>query len=115
LKNKRNVSVLLFLALILAPAFYLETSSSQDLKSNPLLIGQGSDEAAKMAAAVPAEKHLKKNYIMELDERLVNTSKEAGYRVETYREYEIYKNQQGEVKEIVPTPHYEYIRYKIYK
>jgi hypothetical protein len=34
-----------------------------------------------------------------------------GYVVETYREYEIYKNEQGQVVNKVPTSNYDYIRY----
>lgn len=34
-----------------------------------------------------------------------------GYIVETYREFEIYSNEDGEVIKSVPTDHYEYLKY----
>lgn len=35
-----------------------------------------------------------------------------GYIVETYREYEIYKDQEGNIIKQVPTSNYDYIRYR---
>jgi hypothetical protein len=35
-----------------------------------------------------------------------------GYIVETYREYEIYKDQEGNIIKQVPTSNFDYIRYR---
>ncbi|MBO8170789.1 MAG: hypothetical protein H0Z33_02740 [Bacillaceae bacterium] len=48
---------------------------------------------------------------MELTWRLIETSVKGDYQIETYREYEIYKNSEGDVIRTVPTEHFEYLRY----
>lgn len=45
-------------------------------------------------------------YLHEEDEEV------DGYIVETYREYEIYKDQEGNIIKQVPTSNYDYIRYR---
>jgi hypothetical protein len=37
-----------------------------------------------------------------------------GYIVETYREYEIYRDQDGNIVKQIPTSNYDFIRYKKY-
>lgn len=37
-----------------------------------------------------------------------------GYIVETYREYEIHRDQAGNIIKQIPTSNYEYIRYRSY-
>ncbi|MCM3572387.1 hypothetical protein M3172_04250 [Mesobacillus subterraneus] len=37
-----------------------------------------------------------------------------GYIVETYREYEIHRDQDGHILKQIPTSNYEYVRYKNY-
>ncbi|MED4351935.1 hypothetical protein P9265_06235 [Schinkia azotoformans] len=37
-----------------------------------------------------------------------------GYFVETYREYEVFEDAQGNIVKTVPTSNYDYIRYKKY-
>jgi hypothetical protein len=46
-----------------------------------------------------------------LELKLEKTELEDGYIVETYREFEIYSNKDGEVIKSVPTDHYEYLKY----
>jgi hypothetical protein len=41
-----------------------------------------------------------------------NKKEVDGYIVETYREYEIYKDKNGNTIERVPTANYDYFRYK---
>lgn len=45
-------------------------------------------------------------FIFEIEEEI------DGYIVETYREYEIYRDEKGNKIKQVPTSHFEYIRYK---
>ena len=47
-----------------------------------------------------------------LETFLVSQERVFGEVVETYREYEVYYDQHGQVVKKVPTPHYDYIRYK---
>lgn len=46
-----------------------------------------------------------------LEEKLVNREEIDDYVVETYREYEVYTDSQGNVTESIPTSNYNYIRY----
>ncbi len=46
-----------------------------------------------------------------LEMMLEDKSRVDGYIVETYREYEIYKNENGEIIKKVPTSNFDYIRY----
>lgn len=48
-----------------------------------------------------------------LEKVLEDKSVVDGYMVETYREYEIYKNKNGEVIKKVPTSNFDYVRYYI--
>lgn len=50
--------------------------------------------------------------IPELENRLVDMYQEDGYSIEVYQEYEVYKDEQGNVIERVPTENYDYLRYK---
>lgn len=49
----------------------------------------------------------------ELESKLVDTEIIDGYLVETYREYEIYKDEDGNVTKIAPTSNYNYLKYKV--
>ncbi|CDQ38634.1 MULTISPECIES: hypothetical protein [Virgibacillus] len=41
------------------------------------------------------------------------TEVENGYRIETYREYEIYTDKEGNIIKREPTSNYNYLRYKL--
>jgi len=49
-------------------------------------------------------------YIHEVDQ----DEEVDGYIVETYREYEVYKDKDGNIIKQVPTSNFDYIRYKEY-
>ncbi|WML44822.1 hypothetical protein [Neobacillus sp. PS3-40] len=51
----------------------------------------------------------------DIEERLENREKVDGYIVETYREYEIYKDQNGEVTKSVPTSKMDQLKYWDYQ
>lgn len=51
----------------------------------------------------------------DLVEKLVKREKVNGYIVETYQEYEVYKDEKGNVTEEVPTSKIETLRYYDYK
>ncbi|QQZ11135.1 hypothetical protein I5776_09705 [Heyndrickxia vini] len=50
-----------------------------------------------------------------LEYKLVNSKKdkEQGYVVETYREFEIYKDKNGTIYKTIPTENYNYLKYNI--
>ncbi|MCM3764593.1 hypothetical protein [Neobacillus niacini] len=51
----------------------------------------------------------------ELIEKLVKREKVDGYIVETYQEYEVYKDEKGNITDEVPTSKVETLRYYDYK
>jgi hypothetical protein len=48
----------------------------------------------------------------DLEEKLVEKKTAGGYIIETYREYEIYKDDKGNIIKSIPTSNYNYLRYK---
>lgn len=50
----------------------------------------------------------------ELEYKLEETKEEDGFIVEVYREYEIYKNRQGDIVKTVATDNTEFIHYVKY-
>jgi hypothetical protein len=49
------------------------------------------------------------------EEKLVKKEKQNGYIVETYREYEVYKDGEGNVAKEVPTSEYDELKFWDYK
>lgn len=47
-----------------------------------------------------------------LESKLVEITEDDGYFVEVYREYEVYKDHEGNIIESKPTENYQYLRYK---
>ena len=47
-----------------------------------------------------------------LENKLVDITEDDGYIVEVYREYEVYKDADGNILERKPTENYQYLRYK---
>lgn len=116
MRNKRKIYALLLLGLVLVPVAYFESDYVKTLyDTEPLLLGQSSDVDNETTMAIPEEKkdepeeHLK----LQLDQRLVGSEEVDGYLVETYREYELYEDREGNVKKVIPTSNYDYIRYKL--
>lgn len=111
MSSKRSLFLLPFLF------FILITASSVDFSSRKIMEEKNSlaalESAGTPATAEPEQKSAavqSKNF--KLEEKLVNREEVDGYIVETYREYEIYTDSQGNVKESVPTSNYNYIRYQ---
>ncbi|MFD3447370.1 hypothetical protein ACFDTO_22520 [Microbacteriaceae bacterium 4G12] len=69
--------------------------------------------------SVPVEKKsldsTKQPKNFEVESKLESKKEEGGYVIETYREYEIYKDENGKVVETVPTANFNYLRYKMKK
>lgn len=104
-----------FLVLIFTVTWYADSSSRQVLdETNPVSLAEQQEEDSEPVAAEaeeqPAEPYQPANF--ELEEKLVGREEVDDYIVETYREYEIYKNQAGNVTKSVPTSNYDYIRYR---
>ncbi|MDQ0232324.1 hypothetical protein [Metabacillus malikii] len=52
------------------------------------------------------------NQVYSLETKLVDIMEDDGYKVEVYREYEVYKDENGKLIETIPTENYQYLRYK---
>lgn len=114
MKKRVKISPIFFLLMLMVPTLYLESSYLESLyNTDSLLIGQESVNDSVPAMAKSKEQK-KESLFFEVDERLINEEVIDGYLVETYREYELYKDQSGKVLKVIPTSNYNYIRYKIY-
>ncbi|MCK1981991.1 MULTISPECIES: hypothetical protein [Bacillaceae] len=114
MKKRVKISPVFFLLMLMVPTLYLESSYLDSLyNTEPLFIGQESVNESEPAMA-ESEEQKEEPLLFELDERLINKKVIDGYLVETYREYELYKDKSGKVIKVNPTSNYNYIRYKIY-
>ncbi|WP_121612999.1 hypothetical protein [Mesobacillus foraminis] len=71
------------------------------------------NDDAVTVTSFKSEDEMNQENIPSLEMHLVGQDEVSGYIVETYREYEVYKNDSGEVVKEVPTANFDYIRYKI--
>jgi len=102
----KKFGIVLFILLLLAVSSYFhhafffneQPSSSNYLPVNQLIIEEDMEEMEE--------------YIPIYEYRLDKTEEHDGYIVETYREYEIFKNEKGKIVKTIPTENYNYIRYK---
>ena len=67
------------------------------------------EEEANVTLDEGSEEVAAQNY--SLDMVLEEKTEIDGYIVETYREYEVYKDDKGQVIKKVPTSNYDYLRY----
>ncbi|PLT29610.1 hypothetical protein [Peribacillus deserti] len=89
---------------LLAFAAFMETPGilqEKDTSSMQAVYGPSEDEETSKETEVPI-----------LESRLIHTEKEDGYIVETYQEYEVFKDKSGNEIKSVPTTKVEYLRYK---
>ncbi|MCQ6282385.1 hypothetical protein [Bacillus sp. EB600] len=70
--------------------------------------------ASEQAVSRPMDQALSTE-TQDTEEKLVKKVKENGYMVETYREYDVYKDDNGNVTKEVPTSHYDELKYWDYK
>ncbi|MBM6618751.1 hypothetical protein [Bacillus suaedaesalsae] len=61
------------------------------------------------------ENEVVSNENMTLEKELISKDIIDGYVVETYQEFEVYRDQKGEVVRSIPTSKYDYLRYLITK
>lgn len=104
---KTKPITLLILILILGFAAYLDSPYS-------FLNKNYSYTADQPATAQPMSKIVSTD-TPDTEEKLVKKEKQNGYIVETYREYDIYKDAEGNVTKEVPTSQYDELKYWDYK
>lgn len=96
---------LLFVIILLAFIAYVETPTAKINEDYVYYYGETTESE-------PASTSEEVYGAPELEYKLEATTVEDGVVLETYREYEIYKNRAGEVVKNVPTSNREYLRYK---
>lgn len=82
-----------------------------ELTLNEVFKNTLSDEAVTVTSFKSEEDMVQEN-IPSLEMHLVSQEEVNGYIIETYQEYEVYKDQNGELMKEVPTANYDYMRYK---
>lgn len=114
---KKYIYLLIVIALI-ACVSYFESPNSNWNQANeqttvyptiPIVEDSDTSETAETNSDVEDEEEEAELTSLEL--KLEKTELVDGYIVETYREFEIYSNEDGEVIKSVPTDHYEYLKY----
>ncbi|UOY94220.1 hypothetical protein MUG87_09060 [Ectobacillus sp. JY-23] len=73
-----------------------------------VLLGESTVESV---TAKPSEQ-LEQDMHFFLESKLVKKETVKGYVIETYQEYEVYKDALGNVVKSIPTSNYQYLRYK---
>lgn len=86
----------------------IEADDVYEYKKTISVSGMSSDEEV---TAEPDEKDSIEGLIPELEMQFEDTEIVNGNKVEIYREYEVYRNEDNEVIKKVPTDNYEYLEY----
>lgn len=100
---KNNRMMLFFLIIIIGITAYLDSPYSF-LNENYYYSYSEPAAVPSMSTIVPADNS-------ETEDKLVIATKVGGYLVETYREYDVYKDAEGNIIKEVPTSHYDELKY----
>lgn len=105
------------LCVIFGSVIYLDSSTNlllDDFRTSVLYPYAPEDVKAEITEEVDAQvRDTEANSLIPTLQLIFENEEEIeGYIVETYREYEIYKDEKGNKIKQVPTSHFEYIRYK---
>jgi hypothetical protein len=110
-KSMQKTFSLLGVGLILVVVGFLESpmnSNNNGVASFQPDVTQETIEVSAQGQQKTAPSFSSLEYILE------ETKEVNGYIVETYREYELYEDKNGDTVKRVPTSNYDYIRYKDY-
>ncbi|MGG3890999.1 hypothetical protein [Metabacillus fastidiosus] len=102
----KKIITLLFILTIIVFVSYFKSSEKEYVTSFPSF----SNEDSTVTTAVESDEE--KLSLSVLEKKLVGSTYIDGYEVEVYREYEVYKDENGEIIESIPTSNYDYLRYK---
>jgi hypothetical protein len=95
--------------------FYFDASMQStinEFRSSILYTPEEIEAVAIQTVDAAEETEVTEAMIPELEYQLEKQENVAGYIVETYREYEIYSDEYGNIIKKVPTSHLDFIRYK---
>lgn len=108
--RQSKIIIGVFLLIILGAMAYLDSFFA---KNEMISTFQVSVPVEETDEAVVKNHNELNQLVPELENKLVDTDIIDGYLVETYREYEIYKDEEGVIIDIVPTSNFNYLKYKI--
>ncbi|WP_147294826.1 hypothetical protein [Oceanobacillus chungangensis] len=105
--------ILGFIGIIVALGFtaYLESPEESYFGFRSSFTNETNEESEEVSAEVEEVDPFESYSSIEYEK--VETKIEDGYRVESYRQYNITKDDEGNVVKKVPTDNYDYLRYKI--
>jgi hypothetical protein len=110
-----KVLTIVGLLVCLGLVFYYDASiqsTTNEFRSSILYTPEEIEAVAIQTVDVAEETEVTEAMIPELEYQLEKQENVAGYIVETYREYEIYSDENGNIIKKVPTSHLDFIRYK---
>lgn len=102
-RMKTQASAIFFLVALLGFTAYLDSPLS--------FLNRGYTYSASEPVAAALADQKSDSSLPEVIEKLVKRTKESGYIVETYREYEVYRDPNGEVTKSVPTSKTDTLKY----
>jgi len=102
---KKSLAFLGLIAILSVVAFFETTESLQGF--TPSFREEMEEESEEVSGEA------EEDYETTLEYSKEGTKIENGYRIETYREYEIYTDEEGNVIKKEPTANYNYLRYKL--
>ena len=115
-KSSSVLFSIIFIVFILGVVAYLDTAELQNNDTSSFLTSVSANEdmiEETLGDVNQSKEDPLDSIIPNLEYRLVETSLTVdGYLLETYREYELYEDENGNILKSVPTANYEYIRYK---
>ena len=115
-KSSSVLFSILFIVFILGVIAYLDTAELQSNDTATFLtsvaVNEDTEETIGDGDVNQSKEDPLDSLIPNLEYRLIETSlTKDGYLLETYREFEIYEDESGDILKSVPTANYEYIRY----
>ncbi|OIK13272.1 hypothetical protein BIV60_14385 [Bacillus sp. MUM 116] len=105
MKSFTQFTSILALFFLLAFAAYLDSPFSFINKNHSYTATAIKQKVARPVTAAPSDEG------PDLEEKLEKVEKVDGYFVETYQEYEVYKDDKGKVIKEIPTDHTETLKY----
>ncbi|MFC0272057.1 hypothetical protein ACFFIX_11405 [Metabacillus herbersteinensis] len=107
-----NVGIAVFLVIFIGILAFLESPQMLEKEDISASFPVVASETDTPVSDETEEEKVISSHIPILESRLVDRTEVDGYIVETFQEYEVYKNENGEVLESVATENFDYIRYK---
>ncbi|MBZ5748914.1 hypothetical protein [Metabacillus rhizolycopersici] len=107
----KKIAPLLILVAAIAIIGYLDSPLFAEREDAITSLPVPTEETAS-ANASNDQSNQESQQIPLLESKLVEITEDDGYFVEVYREYEVYKDHEGNIIESKPTENYQYLRYK---